>query len=125
MYGLGKLSDYLETDGGVVYLTPQKRSEVWLCDPLTPVAKAIDADGFLWGMVFEFVDRDNKKITVVANRKMVNKSGRTLAKGFSKYGLNIYPGYEQQFSAYLSAKLELVKSKKTLTQVPSVHRLET
>lgn len=62
MYGLGKLSDYRETDSGVVYLTPQKRSEVWLCSPVTPVAKTIDANGFLWGMVFEFVDADKKPL---------------------------------------------------------------
>lgn len=83
--------------------------------------KSDRANGFLWGMVFEFVDLDKKTITVVANRKLINKSGVSLAKGFSSWGLIIYPGYERRFSAYLSAKLERVKDKKTLSQVSGIH----
>ena len=125
MYCLGKLTDFRESDSQVVYLTPRKRAEVWLCRPVVPVAKAVDIEGFLWGMVFEFTDLDGKTITVAINRKLINKSGVSLTKGLASWGLSVNPGYERQFAAYLSAKLESVKTKKTVARVSDACRLKT
>ena len=125
MYGLGKLADFRETQKKVIYLTPRKRNEIWLCESVTPVAKAIDLEGFLWGMVFKFVDLDGSQVTVAVNRRLINRSGVSLAKGFANLGLRINSGYELQFAAYLSAKLESVKNKETITRVPCMRRVET
>lgn len=59
MYGLGNFSDYRETVAGVMYLTPQRKKEVWLCAPLMPVSKMIDPSRFLWGVAVQFVDLGN------------------------------------------------------------------
>ena len=125
MYCLGNIADFRESASQVLYLTPRKRNGVWLCQPILPVAKAIDAEGFLWGMVFMFADRDGKTISVAVNRRLINKSGTLLTKCLVGCGLSVNPGYGRQFAAYLSAKLEPVKTKKVISHVSGICRLET
>lgn len=124
MYGLGRLSDFHVTEEWIMYLTPRKRREVWLCKPIVPVAKAVDTEGFLWGMIFSFVSVDGKPVTVAVNRRLINKSGITLVKALANWGHVSNPGYQKQFSAYLSAKLETIKNKMTVPRVPGTCQLE-
>lgn len=124
MYGLGQLSDFRATEEWIMYLTPCKRREVWLCKPIVPVAKAVDTNGFLWGMVFDFVSIGGKPVTVAVNRRLINKSGMALVKALANWGLISNSGYQKQLAAYLSAKLETVKNKMTVLRVPDTCKLE-
>ncbi len=125
MYCLGNLLDFRATKECIFFTTPSRKREVWLCKPIVPIAKVIDAEGFLWGMVFNFVNLGGEFVTVAVNRKLINKSGIALAKTFDNWGLTSNPGYEKQLAAYLSATLETVKNKMTVFRVPVSCKLET
>jgi hypothetical protein len=123
MYGLGRLSDFLVAEEWIMYLTPHKKHEVWLCKPIVPVAKAVDTEGFLWGMVFNFVSVGGEPVTVAVNRKLINKSGMALVKALASWGLVSNPGYQKQLAAYISAKLVTIKNKMTVLPVPDTCKL--
>ena len=120
MYALGNISDFCKIDTKIFYLTPMKRKKIWVCNPVTVVDKAINSDGHLLGMVIEFKNPDRVPTTVVVERKLINKSGASLARKLASCGLLINPGYEKQLSQYISAKLETVKSKKVFSTVNGV-----
>ncbi len=125
MYGLGRLSDYIDKESDIFYLTPRKRSEIWLCRPVVPVAKAVNTEGKLWGMVFIFKNLDKVPTKVAINRKLINKSGVALVKQLANHRLSINPGYESQFASYLSAKLEPVKNAEIIPEASRVKIIET
>ncbi|MBB2170441.1 DUF927 domain-containing protein [Gluconacetobacter aggeris] len=85
-------SGYLMKPGGLFFRPEQTgedvKPDIWIAAPFDVVAETNDGDGFGWGLLIRWLDRDRREHQWAIPKRMVHGEGKDIAGELEDAGLN-------------------------------------